>query len=89
MVSALPDPLLRLPLFMRRLIVSALRALLPSSDDPQAAIIEIDLDSGTITKVASGSDLTGFAQVSDVEVLRLGDEHVLLPGLMERVLGVA
>jgi hypothetical protein len=62
------------------LVVLAPRALLPGSDQPQAATIEIDTVSGKITAVHQGlKPELG----SDGQTLRVDETKILLPGLIE------
>lgn len=63
-----------------RLVVLAPKALLPGSDLPQAATIEVDITTGKILEVHHGlqPELAG-----DGEVLRVDENKILLPGLIE------
>jgi len=63
-----------------RLVVLAPKALLPGSDLPQAATIEVDVSTGKILEVHHGlkPDVASGAEVLDVD-----ESKILLPGLIE------
>ena len=63
-----------------RLVVLAPQALLPGSDLPQAATIEVDTVSGKITDVHHGLRPELGA---NAEVLEVDESKILLPGLIE------
>jgi hypothetical protein len=63
-----------------RLVVLAPRALLPGSDLPQAATIEVDTTTGKILEVHHGLKPELAA---DNEVLKVDESRILLPGLIE------
>jgi hypothetical protein len=63
-----------------RLVVLSPKALLPGSNLPQAATIEVDFTTGKILDVHHGlkPDLA-----SGAEVLEVDESKILLPGLIE------
>jgi len=63
-----------------RLVVLAPKALLPGSNLPQAATIEVDVTTGKILDVHHGlkPDIATGA-----EVLEVDESKILLPGLIE------
>ena len=67
----------------QKIIFQALDALLPNSDHPQTAEIEVDVGSGKITAIRAGVDELALDPSSDSEILRLEKGLILLPGLLE------
>jgi imidazolonepropionase-like amidohydrolase len=63
-----------------RLVVLAPRALLPGSDLPQAATVEVDTTTGKIVNVHHGLKPE---LASGAEVLKVDEGKILLPGLIE------
>jgi hypothetical protein len=63
-----------------RLVVLAPKALMPGSDLPQAATIEVDVSTGKILEVHHGlkPDVASGAEVLEVDASK-----ILLPGLIE------
>ncbi|WWC67856.1 allantoinase [Kwoniella pini CBS 10737] len=66
---------------VKRQIILAPQALLPSKDDPQAATIEIDLSLGTIISIKEG--IIPPLQEEDVEIIKIEDDKIVLPGLID------
>lgn len=68
-----------------KLVVIAKQAVLPGSDTPQPATVEVDRVRGIITAVNPGSyaDSSKHVDSSNVEVISLEAHQVLLPGLIE------
>lgn len=67
-----------------KLVIIAPQALLPGRDVPQPATIEVDRLLGVITAVHRTIDNSRQYDAS-MEVIRLEDHQVLLPGLIELV----
>jgi hypothetical protein len=63
-----------------RLVVLAPKALLPGSNLPQAATIEVDVTTGKILEVHHGLKPE---LASGAEVLEVDESKILLPGLIE------
>lgn len=63
-----------------RLVVLAPQALLPGSNSPQAATIEVDVCTGKILEVHHGlkPEIAGNG-----DVLKVDEGKILLPGLIE------
>lgn len=65
-----------------KLVFLAPSAILPGKDAAQPATIEVDLSNGTISAVHNElRDKDAYG--SEVEVLSLENDKVLLPGLIE------
>ena len=67
----------------QQLIIQALDALLPDSDHPQHAEIEVDIGSGKITAIRAGVREMALEPSLGSETLKLKKGLVLLPGLLE------
>ncbi|ORX34452.1 hypothetical protein BD324DRAFT_583370 [Kockovaella imperatae] len=66
---------------MAQLVVVAENALLPGETHPRPAKLTVDLESGRIRNVQDG--IVDIEDKDGVEILRVTDEDVLLPGLID------
>jgi len=66
-----------------KIVFTARKVLLPTSDEPVAATIEVSRATGKITRIATGSALRE-AYPADVEFIDAGGATIL-PGLVEYV----
>ncbi len=67
----------------KRLVIYASQALLPDNDEPQAATIDVDLESGKIAKVSKGVTNSPPMPTANVDTFKAEDGQVLIPGLVE------